>query len=143
MQHYRPVRLHQNLYSREKCRYENEKKLKFTRRCYCVDHFHNYQHPEIDKQLNGHNGLALVRKPLSYNEHPNDKENKSKIEFHPMKNRFHRKERDKESVVKFLKTMMIKFEMKSNDRSTLNCCMTVQVEIETLRMNDSSVNNRS
>ena len=65
-----------------------------TLRYYFVDHFHNYQHHEIDKQLNVHNELAQVLTQLWYNAHPNGKDNKLMIVFHPMKSRFHHTKRD-------------------------------------------------
>jgi hypothetical protein len=54
-------------------------------------------------QLNVHNEQVLVPIQLLYNVHPNDKDNKSMIGFHQMKNRFHRIKHDIKLVVMFLK----------------------------------------
>jgi hypothetical protein len=79
-----------------------EQKQYFTLLYYFFDHSHNYQHHEIDMQLNVHNEPVLVPIQPWYNVHPNDKENKSKIVFHRMKNQFHRIKHDIKLVVMFL-----------------------------------------
>jgi hypothetical protein len=73
-----------------------------TLRHYFFDHFQNFPHLLIDMQLNVHSVQVLVQTQLLYNEHPNDKENKLKIEFHLMKNQFHHIKHDIKLVLMFL-----------------------------------------
>ena len=67
-----------------------------TRQCYFVGHFHSYLHHEIDRQPNEHSVLELARKQLLYNGRQNGRDNMSRIESHPRRNRSHRREHDTE-----------------------------------------------
>ena len=78
-----------------------------TLRCCFVDHFRNYQRLAIGTLLSVRNGPGRERTRPSYNEHPNGRENRSTIGFHPTKNRFHRTKHDREWVVKFLSRTLV------------------------------------